>query len=193
MWLLFFYIFISVAVLLPASLTPNLFDFKSFGWNEVSQLLAFLLLISLFLERALEVFISTWRGGRAELLDLEIAELQTPEKTGELDIEKELEKKKKEKSDYKSKTKQIALWTAVLIGLLISGVGIRSLETLVNLKVFPTNEQPIFYTGQVVIFRILDTLLTGGLIAGGSDGIHKIIQVFTLFLDETQSKIKKTN
>ena len=185
--LLFLPILISIAILLPASFTPNLFIFKPFGWNEVGQLLTFLLLISLFLERALEVFITTWRAGKGERLDLEIAELQTlkerelqqPEnlaKTEELDSEnsKELKRLKQEKAFYKSQTKQIALWTALFIGLLISGVGVRALETLINLKEFPTDKQPIFYTWQVFIFRSLDTLLTGGLIAGGSEGIHKI-------------------
>jgi len=199
--LFFLPILISVAILLPASFTPNLFVFKPFGWNEVSQLLTFLLLISLFLERALEVFIITWRGGEGERRDLQIAELQTLQdrklqqsenlaNIEELDSTKKLEGLKQERAIYKSQTKRIALWTALFIGLLISGVGVRALETLINLKVFSPDEQPIFYTWQVFIFRILDTLLTGGLIAGGSDGIHKITQVFAIFLDETQSKIK---
>jgi hypothetical protein len=108
----------------------------------------------------------------------------------------ELEKSNIDRAEYKSQTRKIALWTALFIGLLISGVGIRSLETLINLKdlkEFPPGQQPIFYTGQVYIFRILDTLLTGGLIAGGSDGIHKLTQVFTVFLEETRNQIQKPN
>ena len=235
--LLFLPILFSVAILLPASLTPNLFIFKPFGWDEVGQLLTFLILIALFLERALEVFINTWRRPREERIDnnvqsceRKIAELKTqietkiqqPEtvaKTEELASENPAKSEKRteikqnpgdvsglqvrlserlgdleqfnlDRAEYKSQTRKIALWTALFIGLLISGVGIRALETLINLREFSPGQQPIFYTGQVCIFRVLDTLLTGGLIAGGSDGIHKLTQVFTVFLEQTRNYIK---
>ena len=61
-----------IAILIPASLTPNLFLFKPFGWDEVGRLLSFLILIALFLERALEVFITTWRRPGEEGFDNEI-------------------------------------------------------------------------------------------------------------------------
>jgi hypothetical protein len=65
------------------------------------------------------------------------------------------------------------------------------LETLIILKGYtPPEEQPPFYDGQVLIFHVLDTILTGGLIAGGSDGIHKLTGVFTAFLEETRNQIK---
>jgi len=234
--LIFLPILVSVAILLPASLTPNLFSFKPFGWDEVGQLLTFLILISLFLERALEVFITTWRRHGEERLDnnvqaceRKIAELKTqietkiqqPETVAsieELTVENPTQSEKRteikqnpgdvsglhvrlseklgdleqfnlDRAEYKSRTRKIALWTALFLGLLISGVGIRALETLIILRDFP-DKQPIFYNGQVCIFRFLDTLLTGGLIAGGSDGIHKLTQVFTVFLDETRNQIK---
>ena len=66
-----------------------------------------------------------------------------------------LEKFNLDRAEYKSQTRKISLWTALFIGLLISGVGIRALETLITLKEFP-DQQPIFYTGQVCMFRILD-------------------------------------
>lgn len=69
---IFLVILVSVAILIPASLTPNIFTFKPFGWNEVGQLLTFLILISLFLERSLEVFITTWRRPREEAIDNKI-------------------------------------------------------------------------------------------------------------------------
>ncbi len=208
--LLFFLpIFFSIAILWPASLTPNLFIFKSFGFDEVAQLLTFLALIALFLERALEVFINTWRRPREEEIENDIqsceriiAELKTKADSGVSAVESASENSTKDelgklllnRAKYKSQTRKVALWTALFIGLLISGVGIRSLETLINLKElkeFPPDQQPIFYAEQVCIFRVLDTLLTGGLIAGGSDGIHKITQVLAVFLEETRNKIQR--
>jgi len=203
--LLFFLpISFSVAILWPASLSPNLFIFESFGFEEVAQLLTFLALIALFLERALEVFINTWRRPGEEEIENDIQscerkiaeskpEINMGESANENSTKTELEKFNLKRAKYKSQTRKVALWTALFIGLLISGVGIRSLETLIDLKElkeFPPDQQPIFYAGQVCIFRVLDTLLTGGLIAGGSDGIHKITQVFVVFLEETRNKIQ---
>lgn len=222
-----------VAILFPASLSPNLFVFRNFGPAEITQLLTFLVLISLFLERALEVFITTWRRPGEEVFDNKIhyCERQITElkeeigrkgkqletvatKTTREDLSKseertafvqgpgdttgllnELEKQITLMSDvtvergrYKSRTRKIALWSALFVGILVSGVGIRALETLVQFKELAS--KPLFYQGQLFIFRSLDTLLTGGLIAGGSEGIHKVVQVFTTFLEETQSRMK---
>ncbi|WZF19002.1 hypothetical protein WKK05_06540 [Nostoc sp. UHCC 0302] len=93
-----------------------------------------------------------------------------------------LNEKQRQRAAYKSDTRIIALWTSLLFGLLMSAIGIRSIEPLV----FIDSNNLI----QVVIFRCLDALLTGGLIAGGSEGIHKIIQVFINFMEATSQQIK---
>jgi hypothetical protein len=226
-------LFIVGLILSSAVVFPNSVTFHSFGVNEVTQLLTILALVSLFLERALEVFISTWRRPREEELDNEIqnnqrviaekkelreAKIEQPQgilkttetavggepkrmmqevavkpipaETGQLtaELESELQKLKKNeelRSAYKSQTRKIALWTALFFGLMISGVGIRSLDSLV---------QPVqgsVYSGvQSLVFRCLDVLLTGGLIAGGSDGIHKITQLFTTYFEETRNGLR---
>ncbi|MDZ8189036.1 MAG: hypothetical protein RMX96_29850 [Nostoc sp. ChiSLP02] len=94
----------------------------------------------------------------------------------------DLNAKERQRAAYKADTRTIALWTSLLFGLLISAIGIRTIEPLV---VIDLNNQI-----QVVIFRSLDALLTGGLIAGGSEGIHKIIQVFINFMEATSQQIK---
>ncbi|WP_392535009.1 hypothetical protein [Nostoc sp. C117] len=91
--------------------------------------------------------------------------------------------KERQRAAYKADTRTIALWTSLLFGLLISAIGIRSIEPLVILDL---NNQI-----QVVLFRSLDALLTGGLIAGGSEGIHQIIQVFINFMEATSKQIKE--
>jgi hypothetical protein len=227
---------VAVAILLPASLTPNLFSFTGFGINEVVQLLTFLSLIALFLERSLEVFINTWRlpreaeiDNKIQFCERKVAELKaqieaiqqsgTVAKTEELTsrdsakVEKitelihppanpsdlnnrlskqmsDLERFNLERANYKAETRKIALWTGLFVGMLISAVGIRGLETLIALKNFPPGQTPLLYNQQIFVFHSLDTLLTGGLIAGGSDGIHKIMRVFTAFFDETRNQIK---
>lgn len=222
------------AVLLPASLSPNLFIFKKFGLPEITQLFTFLLLVSLFLERALEVFITTWRrpgeeefSGKVRHCERRIAELkeqirkrgnqvetvatkttsedalksekrtefmQSPGDTSGLlvELDKEITQLSgfnQERGRFKSGTRKIALWSALFVGVLVSGAGVRGFETLVDLRALP--DAPLLYTGQIFLFRSLDTLLTGGLIAGGSEGMHKLTQVFSAFLDETRNQIKR--
>ena len=212
---------------LPAFLFPNSLTFKPFGFNEVSQLLTFLVLVSLFLERSLEVFISTWRHPREEEIDNDIQNNErvfaekkalrekkieqpqivttkveqeiskeptklttetavenipanTAKLTDELDEEMaKLSENKQKRSQYKSQTRKIALWTALFFSLLISAAGVRSLDGLVQSTGLNSIQQ--------IVFRCLDTLLTGGLIAGGSDGIHKVTQVFTTYFEETRN------
>lgn len=94
----------------------------------------------------------------------------------------QLNAKEHQRAAYKSDTRIIALWTSLLFGLLISAIGIRSIEPLVIMD----SDNPM----QVIIFRCLDALLTGGLIAGGSEGIHKLIKVFTDFMEATSKQIK---
>ncbi|MHC5597150.1 MAG: hypothetical protein ACYTXC_14610 [Nostoc sp.] len=93
-----------------------------------------------------------------------------------------INEKERQRTAYKSDTRTIALWISLLFGLLISAIGIRSIEPLVVIDL----DNPI----QVVIFRCLDALLTGGLIAGGSQGIHQIIKVFLDFMEATSKQIK---
>ncbi|AFY35055.1 hypothetical protein Cal7507_4694 [Calothrix sp. PCC 7507] len=95
----------------------------------------------------------------------------------------DLNKKERQRISYKSDTRIIALWTSLSLGLLLSTIGIRSIEPLV---VVDDVVNPI----QIIIFRCLDALLTGGLIAGGSEGIHKLIQVFIDFLEATSRQVK---
>jgi hypothetical protein len=221
-------------IFFSAFLFPNSVTFRKFGFNEVSQLLTLLVLVSLFLERALEVFITTWRRPREEELDNEIqnnervlaekrelrdTKLEQPQtivKTTETEVTRDPTKIKKEeavqaipegtdkltaemnlelfklktneqlRTSYKSQTRKIALWTALSVGLLISGVGVRSLNTLLE----PVPQDFVNSNAQGLLFRCVDVLLTGGLIAGGSDGIHKITQLATTFFEETRNGIR---
>lgn len=95
----------------------------------------------------------------------------------------DLENKKTDKLQYTTKTQQIALYSALAIGLLISISGIRIICTFVEIP--SVNSENGFNEIQLNIFYILDIFLTGGLLAGGSDNIHKIMETFRAFLDLT--------
>lgn len=132
--------------------------FNPVTMESITDLLVPLFVIAAFLERALEVFISSWRGVGEE--GLEGAEL----------------------AKYKAHTKRIAFLSAVSGGVLISIAGIRVLHPLTDWDAELDGIQ-----GQ--LFDFLDILITGGLLAGGSEGIHQVFSVITDFLKKTRDGI----
>lgn len=176
---------------------PLVLEFKENYLEEAQRLIASLFIVAVFVERALEVFVVTWRGPHTNELDSEITFLSEQlaietqksggAKTDELTrIENELKRKQRERITYKSDTQRMALWGGLLLGVLIGTAGLRVLSALLaNLDKL---------TGlQAIVFRVTDVLLTGGLLAGGSDGIHKIYKVYSEFMDATAKRAKASN
>ena len=181
-------LFIIVLLVLSAAFTPRWVTFRDFAVADVLRLLTSLFTIALFVERSLEVFINTWRGPDAADLDTAVhnAELLVPSADSGLTMADILKARKiasDNKSRYKSRTQRIALWTGLAVGVVISAIGVRTLETFA-LTTSLTSLSPI----QTTAFRLVDVLLTGGLIAGGSEGIHKLTQVYTSFMDASAKR-----
>jgi hypothetical protein len=181
--------------------TPGPIAFKPVVAGDVLQLLMLLFVIALFLERALEVFINTWRGARSGTLDHNVQDAQqavadltaVPEAKrnaawqGEADwAAAYLSNARRDVTAYKTRTKQVALQTSFIGGLLVSAVGMRSIEMLVNPDAFKALAATNPF--QVSAFHLVDVALTGLVLAGGSDAIHKIMQVYTNFMDATSKK-----
>ena len=87
-------------------------------------------------------------------------------------------------SRYKEVTARIAFLIGLSAGILISIVGVRVLDPLID---FDTTMATAL---QVSVFKFADIVVTGGLIGGGADGIHKLVSVITDFLDQTRAKIR---
>lgn len=131
--------------------------------DSVAQVLTVLFLISTFLERALEVYMITFREpGEYKYSAISAPSGIKPSEPQTLD-------------EYKNETSKIALLSALTTGIVISMIGIRGIEPFIYLQ--ETN------SWQSSLFRIVDIALTGGVIAGGSDFIHTMLQVFTTFFD----------
>jgi len=133
-----------------------------------------LFLIALFIERIVEVFLTTCRAAGAQ--DLEI---QAKEAGGNTSAKRKL-------AQYKSRSQRIAFLIATAVGVLVSAPGIRMLELFVDPAVFENLEQT-----QRSLFMITDVLFTGAVLGGGADGLHKLVQVFTNFMDSTAELAKK--
>ncbi len=165
---------------------------KPFGAGDVTKLLTTFFVLSLFVERTLEVFITAWRGGETvkrenELQAVKQAPVQDPADTT-------LQEKIKDKTDwltgYKCETQAIALRSGLVLGILIAAVGVRSFN------IFVVEAQPNLTTfwdkAQAGTFHVLDVLISGGIIGGGSDAIHKLMNIITEFLDATAKRVRNT-
>lgn len=164
-----------VIVFLAATwlLTPNALTFQEAP--PVGSVLAALFTISLFLERSLEVFINTWRSAGRTRVENQVKKASDGAK----------EEAAERLSSYKTDTQILALWTSFAFGLFISAVGIRTMQSLVTAESLNG-----LSSNQLNLFHVADVLLTGGLISGGSEGIHKLTQVFTDFMEASSARLK---
>ena len=96
------------------------------------------------------------------------------------DAETKLAFAKWEVDKYKAQTRKHAFLMSLCGGVIISAAGVRTL--------YPLMSWDIEYTGQQkLVFNFVDIFLTGGLIGGGSDGIH---QMTNLILNRTKAANK---
>lgn len=178
----------------PVWLAPAPIAIKDFGTPDVVRVLAVLFLVALLAERALEIFVGTWRSPGMNQLELvvhavehRLARLRArsrPDSRALRGATAELEDAKRQERQYRCVTRQIALWVGLTLGLLVSGVGLRALETLID----PNG----WSASQASAFRLVDVVLTSGVIAGGSEGIHRIATVFDNFMSATAHRAKGT-
>jgi len=162
------------------------------------QLLATLGFSALVLERSLEVFVKTIRGPEMDRQNLEmqwqkeevarLKKLEGDPKDKERELNAAMGQLKQMKRDliaYKCRTQQMVLWLGTVLGMLISAVGIRTLQALLEPGALAS-----LSGAQVGAFHVVDVLITGGLLAGGSEGIHKVAQVFTNFMETSAESVK---
>jgi hypothetical protein len=170
-------------ILIILAVHPELVSFSANNVGDYISMMTPLFFIALFVERALEVFLTVWRGPGSEQLQLQLRQLKTQAK-GEL--VRELQAKEGELQTFKSKTRNIAYASSVSVGLVISALGIRAIQMFLDADAFA--EIPDL---QRTLFQIADVIITGALIGGGSDGIHQIVSAVTTFMESTKNKAKE--
>jgi hypothetical protein len=155
--------------------------------QSVISILTPLVLYSLFVERAIEVFLTVWRGRESDALALEVKQkkqsltVKGADISGYNGLQQAL-------SQYKGTTRDIAFTSSFVLGILISLAGVRALALFVD----PASLDDLS-SYQVAWFTVLDIFITGALIGGGSDGIHKIVTMFTTFMDATKERTVAKN
>ncbi len=106
---------------------------------------------------------------------------QLAEKEKDLKSFKEkLEKAEDDLDKYRDETKAIVARLSLLAGIVISLGGVRILQSFTDISLVGK---------QLSLFNAIDVLLTGGLLAGGSAGVHRLTKVY----EEVTDVSKKVN
>lgn len=154
--------------------------FGQFSAAQFTQQLTPLFLVALLIERSLEVFLTTWRGPGLASLQRSVDQGAQMVATGAA-VLPDLHKAQNALTNYKSVTQQIAMPSALVLGILISALGIRCLGNLVAPDAFKD------HATQQAWFTVADVLLTGALVGGGSDFVHQFITSLTSFANKAKS------
>jgi hypothetical protein len=106
-------------------------------------------------------------------------------KAGVAEAEENLMARQLDSAQYKAGTRRIAFVAGVLVGLIVSALGVRAIQLFVDPAAFGT-----LTAWQQRLFNVADVVLTGGAIGGGADGLHKLVSVFTNFMDSSAKLAK---
>ncbi len=150
-------------------------DISSFDFSKVFGLLGSIAFISLLVERASEIFMVDTQKKEKENLKREVTIMNTrrdvlsPE-----EAEQKVQKVSQLNVMQDERRKKVSFF-AFALGLLIALFGVRILTNLIS-------EPETMTAVQSKFINIIDMVLTGCVIAGGSEGIHYIIKTFGNFL-----------
>jgi len=181
------YLTVVGALLVTALYAPGLIRFWPFSVMEIVHRIAPLFLISLFIERGLEVFVTAWRGPDAAIRDHRIRQLRKAIRDGNADAEAEIELARAcaAKEQCRSRMRRVAFAGSVALGVIVSAAGVRALGLFVDPAAFRG-----LSSEQQASFNTVDVLLTGAMLGGGSDALHKFVTVFTNFMERTAKQAK---
>ena len=82
-------------------------------------------------------------------------------------------------ADYRAETKEVALCVGFVLGIAVSLAGIRAFASIVD--TVPAGNW---------LFSTVDVLVTGAVLAGGSEGVHQMVNVFSNFLASLADRAK---
>lgn len=160
-------------------------------FEYVAELIIQLGIIAVFVERFVEVFLGASRRPHRLILERNIVKhvknnshLQpnlSLSKNSTIDYKdfnivlhhaKEINSESLEEvirayDEYRADTETLAMVISFIMGVLVSVVGLRALNTLLETSALNDSTEPYFIT--------LDILITAGIVAGGSSGTHRIL------------------
>lgn len=169
-----------------ANKVPDPMDFKPLTPQVFAGLIGWLFAISLFVERAVEVVVLVFRDSQADLLDEAAARATkavallagaAASKEAMDAAVKDANTAHDQKIIYRAETKEIALLVGFVFGIFVSLAGVRALHGLLSDS-----------TQTGTLFTVADIVVTGAMLAGGSEGIHRMANAFTSFMDSLSAQ-----
>lgn len=146
-------------------------QFSEQGLRNIGLVMAPLVAIALFIERAVEVLITAWRDPGAVRLKHDMALAPADRAAG---IKHELD-------HYRMGTQRLSFLAAFTLSLVAAMVGINAVTPL--LGGLPAD------ASQAAVLRGFDVIVTALLLTGGADGLHQIVTTFTDFLDNSKARM----
>jgi len=186
---------VGVLVVYPvwSNQAPLPVDFKPLTPQAFAGLIGWLFAVALFVERAVEVVVMVFRDQEADQLDeaeehavrdvktaIKKAAALAGDSTAAAAVEaarQALITARQNKLVYRAETKEIALLISFIFSVLVSLAGVRALHGLL-LDATPTGN----------LFTSADIVVTGAMLAGGSEGIHRMANAFTSFMDGVSAR-----
>ncbi|CAI2319262.1 hypothetical protein BBM19_04025 [Vibrio parahaemolyticus] len=160
---------------------PNRFPYLDKVWclvelrNNLDPKTTFSILTSFFIlvvlvERTTELYITMTRKPERKKLELKLKNFREP-----VEGSKPFSEAKNELSDFNIETLKLASAFSFIVSLLIAIVGVNFLSQLV-----------VDPKGVSLGFRVVDTILTASLLAGGTKSFHKITSGVDRYFDRTR-------
>ena len=160
---------------------PPLIRFRPLEIEDFTSVIVPLFIVALFIERAVEVFVTSWRGADSETLE---GKAKDKEKNG---AEQPASPERQALKQFKGRTRVLAFAAGTVLGIIAAALGIRVLEPFLHADWALQDGVTSFQAGS---FQAFDAILTGLVIGGGADGMHKLVSVFTNFIDAAAKKAK---
>lgn len=170
-------------------------------------------LISVLLERSIDVFSKTLREYGKQRIVLQKRQLQfnikdleeqlieksnidcssALEKEEKIhDLKKQLNQNEMESLKYRSETRAYTLIWAMICGLILSLCGVRILYLLTQgLGITIVSNNLFWGINSLQVFNIIDIVLSAGIIAGGSATVHEFMRVYSTLMEKTAENIGK--
>jgi hypothetical protein len=139
-----------------------------------------LVLAAAIIERANEVIVMAFRDYEADRLEDLMEQANDAFAANTIEPLREIAAQAKTNlTEYKAQTKEFALLVALCFGLMVSLAGVRSLHPLLSNQGFPAGR----------LFTIVDIILTGAMLAGGSEGVHRLANIVSSGADTLSTRI----
>lgn len=189
-----FIILIIIIIFFGSRISENIVSFKPDLQKAVIDFLTNLGVLTLVMERALEIYVSIWRGKNKIILEENVERAATSLKFAKEnntdatltarfeEMNNNLSSANQALEEYKDETRTITLRVTLMIGLVVSIAGFRVLDTIFISDALKGM--------QLKIYDWTDILLTAGVLSGGSAGIHALSNTLGTFFDETTKKLK---